>query len=192
MGVMTGAPVRIRRCREADLPLLEWFGAFTHHRQIIRDAYRLQKQHDVVMLVADCEHFPVGQVWLDLRQRRGHVAPSVWALRVYEPVQRRGVGTLLMQALERVARERGKPLLELSVEKHNDPARRLYERLGWRLIGQRAGNYAYHTPAGLREVVSLDEWVFVKQLEPSRPTRRRSSGTCAFQCSMRTSVAGRS
>ena len=46
----------------------------------------------------------------------------------------RGTGTVLVAGLAQVARQQGLPGMSLSVEPDN-PARRLYERLGFRDVG---------------------------------------------------------
>jgi ribosomal protein S18 acetylase RimI-like enzyme len=60
----------------------------------------------------------------------------------------RGIGTSLLEALEREARNRRIHRLSLSVERDN-PAAALYERLGFRLFGQQ-GN-------ALTMVIELDQ-----------------------------------
>lgn len=160
------SPVQIRVAEEADLPKLEWSGAFTHHRAIIQEAFALQQRGEVLMLVADLDGFPVGQAWMDFRPEPGRVVPKVWAMRVLPECRGSGIGSRLMRELERCAWRKGCSELQLYVEKDNMEARRFYERLGWRITGERADNYSYLTPAGVREFVPLDLWVFVK----SRPT----------------------
>ncbi len=167
--------ILVRACREDDLPQLEWFGAFAHHRQIIYDAFVLQRAGKVVMLVADDAGFPVGQAWLDFRRSARWEAPKVWAVRVMPALQGRGIGAKLMSGLESIAWERGHNRLMLGVEKANAPACRFYERLGWRVIGEWREEYCYLTPAGIAQTVSVDQWVFVKNLPPARgliPTRQ--------------------
>jgi GNAT superfamily N-acetyltransferase len=167
-------PVAIRRCRETDLPMLEWFGAFAHHRAIIREAFELQEKGEAVMLVAVTRGFPVGQAWLDLRARPGAEGPMVWAVRVIEPLQGLGVGRRLMAMLERSAAALGHSRLELGVEKANGAARAFYEREGWRVARERREAYSYVTPEGQEVTHGLDEWVMVKRLDQaggSSPTR---------------------
>jgi GNAT superfamily N-acetyltransferase len=164
----------IRLCREADLSPLEWFGAFTHHRQLIREAFALQQSGDVVMLVAEVDGFAVGQAWLDLRPAARGLGPKVWAMRVLESLRGRGIGAQLLAALEEIAREGGYACLEVGVEKNNPAARQFYERHGWRVLGHRLDSYSYVPPSGTRAVVPLDEWVLLKELSregAARPTR---------------------
>src|SRR5207302_8440273 len=58
------AEVLIRLCRAEDLPQLEWFGMYAHHREILRDAFARHMRGDNLMLVADLNDFPVAQAWL--------------------------------------------------------------------------------------------------------------------------------
>ena len=156
--------VTIRLCEAKDLPKLEWFGAFSHHRDIIREAFELQGAGQAVMLVAEVGGFPVGQAWLDLRPRAGSGLPMVWAVRVMEPFKGAGIGARLMAALERAAGARGFRRLELGVEKDNPGARTFYERLGWTVTGERQESYSYVTPDGQGATHALDEWVMEKEI----------------------------
>jgi ribosomal protein S18 acetylase RimI-like enzyme len=167
-------PVTIRACREEDVPQLEWFGAFTHHRAIIREAFELQSCGEAVMLLAVAGGFPIGQAWLDLRPRLQVPFPMVWAVRVLEPFQGAGLGARLMAALEEAAADRGYRGLQLGVEQENDRARAFYERLGWRVTGERRESYGYTTPDGQAVAHQLHEWVMAKNLDQAasdRPSR---------------------
>jgi GNAT superfamily N-acetyltransferase len=156
--------VVIRPARRDDLANLEWFGAFSHHRQIIHEAFELQKQGLAVMLVADAGGFPVGQAWLDLRPRAHAGGPLVWAVRVLDPFKRIGLGARLMAAVEAVARGNGCRRIELGVERANGPARAFYERLGWRVSRELSESYSYVTPDGEAVTHRLDELMMTKDL----------------------------
>ncbi|MBX5462255.1 MAG: GNAT family N-acetyltransferase [Steroidobacteraceae bacterium] len=159
--------MQIRIAEEADLPKLEWCGAFTHHRAIIQEAFALQQRGEALMLVADRNGFPVGQAWMDFRPEPGRVVPKVWAVRVLPECRGSGIGSRLMRELERCAWRKGCVELQLFVEKSNAQARRFYERLGWRIIGERSDSYSYVTPAGVRERVPQELWVFAKFRPPA-------------------------
>jgi GNAT superfamily N-acetyltransferase len=51
---------------------------------------------------------------------------------VTPPARRRGVGTALLNGAAETARAAGAARLELATAIANDPARRLYEKLGWK------------------------------------------------------------
>jgi hypothetical protein len=63
--------ITIRESVAADLPCLEWYGLFSEHRELIQEAYRRQRNSEVLMLQADLNGFPVGQLWLDLARKKG-------------------------------------------------------------------------------------------------------------------------
>jgi GNAT superfamily N-acetyltransferase len=94
-----------------------------------------------VGLVAEVDGEPVGALWARPlpadRAGYGFVAPDIpeLTLGVLPQARRRGVGTELLDGIVSLAGGRG---LSLSVEDGN-PARRLYERAGFRVVG-RTGN----------------------------------------------------
>ena len=63
-------PVTIRICRESDLSNLEWFGSMTEYRQTISYAFERLQKGEIIMLVAEANRFPIGQVWIDLTKQR--------------------------------------------------------------------------------------------------------------------------
>ena len=159
-------PVRItiRSCTEADLPNHEWFGMFTEHREIIRQAFDRQAAGETAMLVADANGFPVGQVWIDYARKPEEGCALLWAVRVMPPFQRTGIGARLVGAAERHIRGRAVPWAEVGVERHNAMARRFYERLGYRFVGTLSESYSYTTPEGVPMTVPLDGWIFRKEV----------------------------
>ena len=91
-----------------------------------------------VLLVAEDDEGILGTVQVVLAQpenqpHRGEVSKML----VHRRARRRGIGALLMQAAERVARERGKTLLVLDTSSAD--AERLYERAGWVRVGSIPG-----------------------------------------------------
>ncbi len=57
-------PVVIRVATQEDLPRLEWYGQYIHYRNLFRRAYRDQQLGTRLMLVADCNGFPIGYVFI--------------------------------------------------------------------------------------------------------------------------------
>jgi GNAT superfamily N-acetyltransferase len=99
-------------------------------RRVADEAQRGER----ALLVAEDEHGIVGTVQLVLAQpeNQPHRADLAKML-VHRRARRRGLGALLMQAAEDVARECGKTLLVLDTA--SEDALRLYERLGWQRVG---------------------------------------------------------
>ena len=57
--------------------------------------------------------------------------PQINALEINENYRRRGLATMLVTAVENEARRQGFPMIGLGVEISNEPAKRLYEKLGY-------------------------------------------------------------
>lgn len=162
--------VVIRTTREEDLQGLEWFGMFTAHRALIREAFERQGRGEVVMLVAEVNGFPAGQVWVDLVRKAVLSVGYVWALRVLPVFQGQGIGTRLLAAAEEAIRARGLAAAEIGVEKDNPGARRLYERVGYRVAYELYEEYEYTTPEGVPMRVPVDQWMMRKPLQKAEET----------------------
>jgi GNAT superfamily N-acetyltransferase len=150
----------LRVCREEDLPALEWLGLFTGQRSIIAETFASQLRGEGLMLLAVANDFPLAQAWLDFSRRGTRRCPRVWAFRVFPPLRRAGLGTWMLGVIERLAKERGATRLEVGVERANSDARRLYERLGYRLSGTERELVA-HRP-GCSE--TIDQHLLSKEL----------------------------
>jgi ribosomal protein S18 acetylase RimI-like enzyme len=131
--VLIEVAVEFRLCRGEDLLALEWMGLHTRERDIIRATFERQRQGDALMLLALANGFPIGQVWIDFI-RSG--PPRLWAVRVFPPLQRAGLGRRMMGEAETLARARGAAAVELGVERENPQARSFYENLGYRPVGR--------------------------------------------------------
>ncbi len=165
--------VVVRATREDDLPELEWFGMFTPHRALIREAFERQQQGEVVMLTAEVNGFPAGQAWVDLTRKAAVSVGYVWAVRVLPVFRGKGIGTRLLAAVEQVLRERGYAWAEIGVEKDNPGARRLYERVGYGVSYELCEEYEYTTPEGEQVRVPVDQWMMRKELEESGAREER-------------------
>jgi ribosomal protein S18 acetylase RimI-like enzyme len=105
--------------------------------------------------------------------RAGTRVARLYSIAVDRRHRGEGVASSLMANAERAARRRGRSRLRLEVRDDNRAAIRLYERLGYRLIGRRAGYYADNANA-LRYEKRLDR----RRQAPARsapPLRRQGS-----------------
>jgi ribosomal protein S18 acetylase RimI-like enzyme len=88
---------------------------------------------------------PIGAAWIRLLPESdpgyGFVSASTpeLSMGVVQTWRRRGVGAYLLEALISSAREENLVAMSLSVEPDNY-ARRLYERFGFQLVGEKAGS----------------------------------------------------
>lgn len=161
----------IRPVRPEDLEPLEWFGLHTQHREIIRQAYTMQECKAGLMLVAEVNGFPAGQICVDYVRRRPVGRATLWALRVFPPLRGIGLGTRLMAAAEQAAGARGVRETELGVDRDNARVLPFYARLGYRGCGTERGSFSYRTPDGTLVHLPIDQWILRKTLPPIAPGR---------------------
>ncbi len=149
----------IRPCRQKDLPDLEWFGLLSDYRELIQRAYRRQEKGEVVVLVAAVNAFPAGQVCIDLVKKANEGIGVIWAIRVIPPLQRTGIGTRLLDRAEKILSGRGFQWAEIGVDKDNEDAKRLYERIGYQVVDEDRETWSYTTPEGEEIEVVSDGWL---------------------------------
>lgn len=90
-------------------------------------------------LVAEADGRVVGACWVRTTDEYGHIddATPSFSISLYEPHRGQGIGGAMMRQMLRELRDAGYARASLSVQKEN-PALRLYERLGFRIIGDGA------------------------------------------------------
>lgn len=101
-------------------------------------------------LVAVVDGMVVGACWVRTTDEYGHIddeTPS-FSISLYKPYRGMGIGTALMRAMLNELADAGYACASLSVQKEN-PALHLYERLGFRIVGD-----------GFDDT----EWLMVKEL----------------------------
>lgn len=160
--------VTLRRARHEDLSKLEWFGLYRHYRQLYRRTFDDQRRGTRLMLVADLNNFPIGQLFIyfadenkpDRPRRRGYL----YALRVLEPFQGQGIGTRLLHEAEAILQARGYEWGVISAAKDNRRARQLYERLGYTVYAEDPGRWQYIDHEGRARVVDEPSWMLHKPL----------------------------
>ncbi|MDQ2806240.1 MAG: GNAT family N-acetyltransferase [Chloroflexota bacterium] len=161
-------PITIRQCEATDLPDLEWFGLFSAYRSLFQETFHRQRAGEVSMLVAVANGFPIGQVWLDFSRKRSAGIGIIWALRLMPAWQNHGIGTRLLASAEDILRQQGFVIAELGVSKPNTAAQRLYERLGYGVVGEEDDGWDYQDLTGQMVHVEDPCWIMQKSLGPSR------------------------
>ncbi len=164
-------PITFRFATKHDLRRLEWFGEYTHFRNLIRRAYREQMQGRRLMLLADCHGYPVGQVFIQLASRDSRIADGssrgyLYAFRVQAMFRGQGIGTRLLHEAEALLSERGYSWTTLSVAKDNEAALRLYQRQSYHIIGEDSGHWSYVDHRGVTQHMHEPAWVMEKRLAP--------------------------
>ena len=77
-------------------------------------------------------------------------AGTIWQVATHPQLEGLGLATLLIEELEKRAVRRGVCRLRLAVEIENDRARRLYEHLGYRHIGNSEASWEAEAADGSR------------------------------------------
>lgn len=168
--------VKIRQVEKSDLTALEWGGAYQRFRRIYADVFQRTQKELAVMWVADLTGYGlVGQVFVQLNSdyrpelANGKTRAYVHAFRVRPLFRNAGLGTLLMQAAEADLLARNYKTVVLAVARDNPAARRLYERLGYQVIGADAGRWSYRDDRGILRHVVEPGWRMSKSLQPETP-----------------------
>jgi len=103
-------------------------------------------------------------LWRGRARARVAIPPPPDALHIHElhvarELRGRGIGGSVLRYAEEQARARGRPLLSLTTTTSN-PARRLYERAGFRVVETR-------TDPAYRRITGIDgRHLMIKPLEP--------------------------
>lgn len=159
--------ITFRLAARADLPKLEWYGQYTHFRAVFRRTYAEQEQRRRLMLLADCADFPVGHIFIQLNSRRSwdnRLRGYLYSLRVMEMFRGKGIGTRLIEEAETMLFELGYGWTTIAAAKDNLRARRLYERMGYKVFTEDDGEWSYLDHEGKVRNVREPCWVLEKKL----------------------------
>ena len=116
-----------------DLPHIAWSGSPSHLRSVARQLARIS----------------TGEVdYLAVRAPGGQPVAKGVQLATREELQGLGIGTLLVRELERRIERRGCRAAMLSVDQANRRPQALYERLGYRVVGERVSGWEVTKPDG--------------------------------------------
>jgi ribosomal protein S18 acetylase RimI-like enzyme len=163
--------LHIRLARQDDLRDLEWDGEYIHFRRLYAEAYRLSERGDTLMWLADLDSAGiVGQAFVSLRSGRAELSDGfsrayVYAFRVKPSYRGQGVGTQIMATIETDLLRRGYQSVTLNVARDNAGARRLYERLGYQVVGSDPGRWTYIDHKGKQQQVVEPAWRMEKLLK---------------------------
>ena len=139
--VINAHSLQIRVATQEDLPFLEWNGEFVHYRRLYAEVYKLMIRGEALMWIADLSQDGlIGQAFVSLKSGRVDLADGqkrayIYSFRVKSAYRGMGVGTRLLSVIEEDLIGRGFEWASLNVAKDNDSAQRLYERLGYHVIG---------------------------------------------------------
>lgn len=170
---MTSAVV-IRPLEERDLPALEWDGEYRHYRAVFRSNFEDAQRGQRLMLVAVQQDRMLGQIFVQLNSADRQYADGrhrgyLYALRVRPAWRGQGLGRRLVSAAETQLLRRGYSTAVIAVAKHNERARTLYLRLGYRIFAEDPGIWVFTDADGREQRVEEPAWLMEKWLSLGQP-----------------------
>lgn len=167
--------VVIRHLDSSDLPELEWGGEYVHFRRLFQDAYEYAQQGRSILWVADLsEKGVIGQLFIQLFSGRreladGHNRAYIYGFRIKPAYRRAGLGQRMMEIAEQELISLGYQIVTLNVGQNNPDARRLYEKLGYKVVAGEPGRWSYIDHQGNRREVDEPAWRMEKRLFAHKP-----------------------
>jgi ribosomal protein S18 acetylase RimI-like enzyme len=134
------------------------------------DAYQNQSKGNSVLWAAELPGAGlVGQAFVQLVSSRleladGLIRAYIYSVRVRSQYRNLGIGKKIMDTAEEDLRQRSFSYAILNVGKDNPNAQRFYERLGYKVIAEEAGNWSYVDHRGKRRYVNEPAWRMRKKL----------------------------
>jgi ribosomal protein S18 acetylase RimI-like enzyme len=162
--------VIIRHLIYSDLPQLEWNGEYKHLRQVYLSAYKFRNQGKNVLWVADLPQIGIiGQVFIQLNSVRkdladGFFSAYLFAFRIKPDYRNARLGTRMFSVIENDLVNRNFREITLNVAKGNHRAIRLYERLGFEIIGSEPGEWSYRDHNDKLRNVAEPAWKMIKSI----------------------------
>jgi len=163
--------VFIRQANKDDLPDLEWKGEYTHFRRLYADTYSMVQQSKAIIWIAEVNGSGlIGQCFVSLIGNRPELADGVirayiYGFRIKPRFRNRGIGTKMMNIVEKDLTKRGFRQITLNVGQENHAAKRFYNRLGYVIVGSDPGQWSYIYDKGKRQDVHEPAWRMIKDLD---------------------------
>lgn len=118
---------------EDDINDIAWSGGPGHPKAVQAALDRVPSGEVDYLAVRAPNGKPICKGGIDYKYREG--AGYMWQLATMEELRGLGIGTHLIKAMEERMRQRGVSTAMLGAENDNPGAKRLYERLGYKVVG---------------------------------------------------------
>lgn len=161
--------ITIRISSQEDIPRLELEGQFTKFRTLFRRAFREQQTGRRLMIVADCNNYPVGRLFILFNSSDHSIADGInraylYSFFVMDPFRGKGVGTRMVRYAEAILQDRNFRYVTIAVAKDNLGALRLYERLDYIRKREDPGRWSYTDHLGKVHRMHEPCWILEKDL----------------------------
>ena len=164
--------IYFRSLQANDSLALEWHGG-PDLRSFYQEQWRAHQAGEIHVVIAASDtpegaDFPVGQAAIHWNGKPTHPQiPDIQSVRVRDDLRGQGVGSLLLAECEKLVCARGQEQVSLSVAGDNHHAKRLYERLHYRVVGAPYSDVWFYADATGKSV-RMEEtvWDMIKTLNP--------------------------
>ena len=163
--------ISIRQATQADLPALEWEGAYVHFRRVYARAFqRAQLGNALLWVVERDPGILIAQLFVLLKSDTdpavadGRQRAFIHSFRVRPELRGRGLGSCLLKHAELDLQERGFRRAFLHVADNNPAAHRFYERRGFHRVSPISGDWSYEDHLGIQRRVHEPGWRVAKEL----------------------------
>ena len=156
--------VVIRTGKDPDLLGMEWEGEYRRFRRLYKMAMDEARAGRRIVLVAEVAGRIIGQIIVQLNRADSAGTGYIYAFRVRPEWRNRGIGTRLIQVAESVLVRRRFRRALIAVARDNPGARRLYERMGYSLFAEDAGEWSFIDDRGHLQRVVEPSWLLEKYL----------------------------
>jgi ribosomal protein S18 acetylase RimI-like enzyme len=150
---------------------LEWNGEFTHFRRLYADIFLSTRSGKSCIWIAEYTgQGLIGQLFVQLFSARSELADGkkrayVYGFRIKPAYRGQGIGTYMLGIVESDLAARNYQYITLNVGQDNQAARRLYERLDYRVIAEDPGRWSYIDDQGKRREVHEPAFRMEKALD---------------------------
>ena len=131
--VSGAAHIEVRELTPDLLESIAWSGTRSHLKNVAQQLERVPTG-EVEYLAVFVDGVPVSKGGIDFAKEPG--AGTIWQVATHPRLEGLGLATTLIRELEERAVQQGVTSLRLGVEPDNERARRLYEHLRYRTIGE--------------------------------------------------------
>jgi len=154
---------QIRSATLADVDKLKWSDSDLKG-SYYKEKWQQKEQGKLDMYVAIINEFPVAYIWLDWTKFAENNTGEISSFEVLTPFRSKGIGKIMMAEMENILLEKDLKTSQTGFNKENLRAGKLYEKLGYKIVGDRQSSGIYSLSNGENINYFEDCWVMTKDL----------------------------
>lgn len=141
---------------------LGWTGGPLHLNSVRKALQRIKSGEVEMMVIRAPNGIPVAKGGIDYKVNPG--SGTIWQLVSHPELKGLGTGTMLIKAMENRMLKRKIPTAMMGVELWNKKAKKLYERLGYKVVGTKQETWKELDKDGKEYDYVADEYQMSKDL----------------------------